>query len=104
MLIINCNFLINKTFYYVIYRIAQFICVCEIENVIISFLEYIFLKNFLLEKRSKEKIIIGKIRCYVYVVDNFKINFFIKLNILGSKQIIINYRKKTLYINNYREM
>jgi len=105
MLMINRNFFANKVSYHVINYIAQSIRVCNIENIIIFLLEYTFLKISLLEKENAlEKIVIKKIRCYVHVVDDFKTNFLIKLDIINFKQMIIDYKREMLYINNCREM
>ena len=46
------------------------------------------------EKTTKEKLIIIKFIKNIYVVDNFKINLLIKINILDSKKVIIDFLKK----------
>ena len=46
---------------------------------------------------SKEKLIIIKFIKDIYIVDNFKKNFLIKMNILNSKKVIINFFKKKIY-------
>ena len=44
----------------------------------------------------KEKLIIIKFIKNIHVINNFKINLLIKMNILDSKKIIINLFKKNI--------
>ena len=48
------------------------------------------------EKTSKRKLIMIKFIRDIHVVDNLKINLLIKMNILDSKEIIINLFKKNI--------
>ena len=43
------------------------------------------------KKTSKEKIIMIKFIKDIYVIDNFKINLLIKMYILDSKEVIIDF-------------
>ena len=48
------------------------------------------------EKTSKEKLIIIKFIKNIHIINNFKMNLLIKINILNSKKIIINFFKKSI--------
>ena len=58
-----------------------------------------YIKSLILE----EKLIIIKYIRDIYIVDNLKINLFIKINILKLKEIIINlFKKKRLSLLNIK--
>ena len=69
---------------------------------ILSF-QYILLKLLLLRKFNF-KIIINKIKRYIYVIDDFKINFLLDFDILDFEKMNIDYKYKIFIIDNYREM
>ncbi len=75
----------------------------NIENVMMFFLEYIIIELIIRDKINKISII-DKLRRQVHIIDNFKINLFIDLDILRLKQIIINYKRELFTINNYKDI
>ena len=51
---------------------------------------------FIKKKTMKKKSIMIKFIKNIYVVDNLKINLLIKINILNSKKVVINFFKKSI--------
>ena len=58
------------------------------------------MKKMLLENKRTFAKIIKKI----YIVDNFKIEIFIEINIFISKRINIDFVNQSIFINNCREL
>ena len=52
----------------------------------------------------KKKLIIIKFIKDIHVIDNFKINFLIKMNIFNSKKVIIDFFKKSIIFMRYRNV
>ena len=52
-------------------------------------------------KRRKKKSIMIKFIKNVHIIDNFKVNLLIKMNILNLKEIIINLFKKSIIFIKY---
>lgn len=67
------------------------------------FLEYTIIELIVWDKINRVSII-DKLRRQIYIVDNLKTNLLIDLDILGSKQIIVDYKRKLLTIDNYRDI
>ena len=75
----------------------------DIDDVMIFSFKYIMLKiivDDIFDKRS----IINKFRKQIHVVDELKINMFLKFNILNFKKIIINYYLDMLILHCCREI
>ena len=52
----------------------------------------------------KEKLIIIKFIKNIHVINNFKTNFLIKINIFNLKKVIINLFKKSIIFTRYRNV
>ena len=52
----------------------------------------------------KKKLIIIKFIKDIHVIDNFKINFLTKMNIFNSKEVVIDFFKKSIIFMRYRNV
>ena len=91
MLIIDCKFFILYISKYIIKYISHFIYIRDLNNVIFSSLKYINFEFIFRDKFQNEKFIINKFHYHIHIINEFKINFFLKFNILNFKKININY-------------
>lgn len=98
--IIDRIFLANKILRHVIKYISQSIRVRNIDDVIISFFEYIYLE-FVFNNTLKKLSIVDKMRRQIHIVNNLKINIFIDSNILDFKRIILDFVIEFFIIDSY---
>jgi len=61
--------------------------------------KYVILSLYFSNKDRKKNLIIAKIICKVYLINNLKTNILIKNNLIDSKEIIININNKLVFIN-----
>ena len=97
MFLINRKFVDRKLLEAKILTIRSFIKIKRIENKLHDNSQYCEMKFYILEKFKNEFAIIN-IKIEIYFVNDFKINVFIKTNILIFENMIFDFAKKKLII------
>ena len=74
----------------------------DIENSVLSFIEYVNLKISFVEQLKKS--VVDKIHRQIYIVDDLKVNLLMKSDICDLKRITFNYDNERIILNNCRNM
>ena len=98
MSLMNRKFVDKKFLEAKILTIRSFIKVKKIKNKLHDNFQYCEMKFFILEKFKNESTIIN-IKIEVHLMNDLKVNVFIKTDILILEKIILNFVKKKLIIN-----
>ena len=97
MFLINRKFVKKKISKTKILTTRSFIKIKEIENKLHDNFQYCEMKFFIFEKFKNEQIITN-IKAEIHLMNDLKINVFLKTNILIFEKIILNFAKKKLII------
>ena len=102
MFIVNKKFLYFMIFASVIKHLFQSIQMRDIENSVLSSIEYVNLKISFVEQLKKS--IVNKIRRQVHIVDDLKVNLLMRSDICDLKRITLDYDNERMILNNCRNM
>ena len=98
MSFIDKRFLAKKKSNQIVHKIVFSIKIREIGFKIHDSSEYVMVELYIPEK-SKKTPAIAQLNIELHIVENLKVNVFIKMNVMKSKCIIMNFEKKFLTIS-----
>ena len=102
MLLIDKQFFSNLDFSDRLKKTRAMISIVEINERHLT--NNYLLLNIYISKRTQNHQTIAHIRREIYVIEKFKVNLLIEINIMISKQIMIYSNEKQLIIDNYKRL
>jgi len=85
---------------YLLKKIDTLILICKI-NIEKYFTNNYLLLNIYIKEQINSKSTIAYICREIYIVNYLKIKIFLRIDIIVSKQIIVNLNSRTLIVNSY---
>ena len=103
MFIVDKQFLHERISSSIIKHTSSSVKVRDIENVVLSFSKYVTIEISMRDILNKT-LVVDKIRRQLHIVDNLKINIFMRSNILSLEKMIVNYDRELLTIECCKNM
>ena len=95
----NYNFIKKQSNKIKIRKLISLILMREIKKIKIN--EYVITQLYINNIITNKKLIIVYVIVEIYLINDLKVNILIKINILKSQKIILNFEHNILTINNY---